>query len=118
MVYLLYFLGRLLKSFPLSGTDILLQSWRFLSLRLPPYPSPALTTSACVRPTVSGDPRRISLWVVDLPVEDSRGLLGCSTLLESGLRPRPPAFLLTDVDLEPSPVRKEDEDLYPEVAPP
>ena len=102
----MYFLGRLLKSFPLSGTEILLQSWRFLSLRLPPYTCPALVLSSANRPTVTGEWRRISLCVVDRPELDKSGRLG-NRLAESDLGF--PAVLLIDVDLEQSPVLRDDD---------
>ena len=55
--YLEYFRGRLLKSFPRSGTDILRQSSLLRSLRLLPKPEPS---SSVYLSTVRGELRNIS----------------------------------------------------------
>ena len=70
--YLVYFLGRLLKSFPRSGTEMRLQSSRFLSLK----PPPERPESSSYLITVRGEFLMISFWVPLLPAEDSRGLDG------------------------------------------
>ena len=77
----MYFLGRLLKSFPRSGTDILLQSSLFLSLKLPV----GIPSSSNLM-TVRGELRRISFCVPDLPEEARDGREGSSR--ESGPRDR------------------------------
>ena len=81
----MYFLGRELKSLPLSGTEILLQSSLFLSLR--PDPLGEVTPPSSLM-TVRGEFLKISFWVVLLPAEARPGLLGRVLLGESGSGPR------------------------------
>merc|ERR1712013_829244 len=66
---LLYFLGRLLKSLPRSGTEILLQSSLFLSLRLPPYALVVGLSSSLYRDSVRGEFLMKSFCVVLRPVD-------------------------------------------------
>merc|ERR1712106_791212 len=111
LLNLLYFLGRLLKSLPLSGTEILRQSSLFLSFRLPPGLL-MLLSSSLYRDNVKGEFLMNSFCVVLRPVDARVGRDGRWRDGESDPDPTP---LDREIDLDPSLPRRVL--LYPEEMP-
>merc|ERR1712106_126590 len=111
LLNLLYFLGRLLKSLPLSGTEILRQSSLFLSFRLPPGLL-MLLSSSLYRDNVKGEFLMNSFCVVLRPVDARVGRVGRWRDSESDPDPTP-----LDREIDPDPSLPRRVLLYPEEMP-